>query len=64
MPKKRENNEGSIVRRKDGLWIASITIGREPLTGRLKRDYFYVKKRQEAHQSPLRQRTGHFCRAP
>lgn len=48
MAKKRGNNEGSIVRRKDGRWMASITIGRNPETGRLKRAYFYGKTRQEA----------------
>jgi integrase len=48
MPKKRGNNEGTIVRRKDGRWMASITIGRDPTTGKLKRAYFYGKTRQEA----------------
>ena len=27
MAKKRGNNEGSITRRKDGLWMAQVTIG-------------------------------------
>src|SRR5688500_15445936 len=48
MPKKRGNNEGTIVRRKDGRWMASITIGRNPETGKPKRAYFYGKTRQEA----------------
>lgn len=48
MPKKRGNNEGSIVRRKDGRWMASITVGRDPETGKLKRVSFYGKTRQEA----------------
>jgi integrase len=46
MPKKRGNHEGSIVRRKDGRWIASMTMGRDPVTGKLKRVYFYGKTRQ------------------
>lgn len=48
MPKKRGNNEGTIVRRKDGRWMASITIGRDPATGKPKRAWFYGKTRQEA----------------
>lgn len=34
MPKKRGNNEGSIVKRKDGLYMAQVTIGRDPETGK------------------------------
>jgi integrase len=48
MAKKRGNNEGSIGKRKDGLWQASMTIGRDPLTGKLKRVFFYAKTRKEA----------------
>lgn len=48
MAKKRGNNEGSIGRRKDGLWQASIIIGRDPLTGKLKRAFFYAKTHKEA----------------
>jgi integrase len=48
MPKKRGNNEGTIVHRKDGRWMASITIGRDPATGKVKRASFYGKTRQEA----------------
>jgi integrase len=48
MPKKRGNNEGSISKRKDGLWQASMTIGRDPLVGKLKRVFFYAKTRKEA----------------
>ena len=46
--RKRGNNEGTIIRRRDGRWMASITIGRELTTGKLKRAYFYGKTRQEA----------------
>ena len=45
--KKRGNNEGSITRRKDGLWMAQVTIGRDPATGTLKRATFYGKTRQD-----------------
>lgn len=48
MSKKRGNNEGSIVKRKDGLWMAQVTIGRDPETGKPKRAYFYGKTRAEA----------------
>ena len=47
MAKKRGNNEGSITRRKNGLWMAQVTIGRDPETGKLKRATFYGKTRQE-----------------
>jgi integrase len=49
MPKKRRgNNEGSVMRRKDGRWMPQMTIGRNPTSGSLKRIYFYGKTRQEA----------------
>jgi hypothetical protein len=48
MAKKRGNNEGSITKRKDGLWQAAITIGRDPTTGKPKRATFYAKTRKEA----------------
>src|SRR5215831_10051543 len=47
MAKKRGNNEGSITRRPDGRWMAQVTIGRDPRTGKLKRTTFYGKTRQE-----------------
>jgi integrase len=46
--KKRDNHEGSIMRRKDGRWMGQMTIGRDPATGKLKRAFFYGKTRQEA----------------
>src|SRR2546427_726329 len=48
MPKKRGNNKGTIVRRKDGRWMAQVTTGRDPQTGKLKRATFYGKTRQAA----------------
>jgi integrase len=47
MAKKRGNNEGTIVKRTDGRWVASITIGRDQATGKLKRAWFYGKTRQD-----------------
>jgi integrase len=46
--KRRGNHEGSITKRADGRWMASVTIGRDPATGKLKRGYFYGKTRQDA----------------
>jgi integrase len=48
MAKKHGNNEGLITQRKDGLWQATITIGRDPTTGKPKRATFYAKTRKEA----------------
>jgi integrase len=45
--RKRGNNEGSITRRKDGRFMARITVGRDPATGKLKRVCFYGKTRQD-----------------
>ena len=44
MSKKRGAGEGSIVRRKDGLWQGAVTIGRNK-NGTQKRKYFYAKTR-------------------
>ena len=44
----RGNNEGTIVHRKDGRWMAAMTIGRDPNTGKPKRAYFYGATRKEA----------------
>jgi hypothetical protein len=48
MPKKRGNKEGTVIQRQDGRWMAAATIGRDRLTGKLKRVYFYGDTRQEA----------------
>jgi len=47
MAKKRGNNEGSITRRPDGRWMAQVTIGCDPATGKPRRATFYGKTRQE-----------------
>lgn len=46
MPKKRGNNEGSIFKRKDGKWCATITIGTND-EGSQKKKCLYGKTRQE-----------------
>ena len=46
MPKKRGNNEGSIFKRKDGKWTATITIGIDE-KGNQKKKSLYGKTRQE-----------------
>lgn len=48
MARKRGNNEGTVVKRKDGRWMAAVTVGYDPQTGKPRRAYFYGKTRQEA----------------
>ena len=48
MAGKRGHGEGTITKRPDGRWMAQITIGRDPATGKLKRLTKYFKTRQEA----------------
>jgi integrase len=45
--KRRGNHEGTIVRRADGRWMALVTVGRNPTTGKLQRLALYGKTRQE-----------------
>lgn len=47
MSKKRGNGEGTIYKRSDGLWVAQVTVGYDPQTGKPKRKSFYGKTRQE-----------------
>lgn len=47
MGKKRTNGEGCIHQRKDGIWLASVTIGRDE-SGKLIRKVVYASSRQEA----------------
>ena len=49
MSKKRGNNEGSIVKRKDGRWQGAITVGRNS-DGSQKRLYVYGKTRTEVSE--------------
>ncbi|MBS3948385.1 MAG: tyrosine-type recombinase/integrase [Dethiobacter sp.] len=48
MSKRRGNNEGSIYKRPDGLWVAVASVGFDPATGKPKRKSFYGKTRKEA----------------
>ncbi|ACL69123.1 tyrosine-type recombinase/integrase [Halothermothrix orenii] len=43
----RGAGEGTIVKRKDGLWQGAVTIGTDPQTGKQKRKYFYGKTKKE-----------------
>jgi integrase len=47
MAKKRGNNEGTISKRGDGRYMARMTIGRNPVTGKPKRVTFYGHTREE-----------------
>lgn len=47
MGKRRGNNEGTIYKRPDGVWIGQVSIGYDPVTGKLKRKSFYGKTRKE-----------------
>ena len=47
MAKRRGNHEGTIRQRKNGLWEAIVTIGRDPVTGKLKRVSFYAPTQKE-----------------
>lgn len=47
MGKRRGNGEGSVIKRKDGLWQASISLGYQD-NGKPKRRTFYGKTRKEA----------------
>lgn len=47
MPKRRGRGEGTIYKRPDGTWVGQITIGYDPVTGKVKRKSFYGKTRKE-----------------
>lgn len=44
---KASKGEGSIFKDKNGRWRASITIGRDALTGGQKKQWFYGKSEKE-----------------
>ena len=50
LTRKRGNGEGSITKRKDGLWMASVTVNYNSETGKVKRNYFYGKSRKEVQE--------------
>lgn len=54
MPKKRGNNEGSITKRSDGRWMARVTVGRNPDTGKLQRVSLYGKTREAVAEAMSR----------
>jgi hypothetical protein len=56
MAKRRANHEGTIRQRKNGLWEAIVTIGRDPMTGKLKRVSFYAPTQKEAVQKAAKAR--------
>ncbi|MPM60593.1 Tyrosine recombinase XerC [bioreactor metagenome] len=47
---KRSNGEGSIYKRADGKWCSAITVGTDPITGKIKRKTFYGKTKEEVRQ--------------
>jgi integrase len=48
--KRRGNHEGSVTRRSDGRWQASVMLGRDPATGRVRRRYWYGATKEAATQ--------------
>lgn len=52
--RKAANGEGGLYHRKDGLWEARITIGRDSGTGKLIQKSFYGKTQAEARQKRRR----------
>lgn len=48
MAGRRGNNEGSVYQRKDGVWAAAISLGRDPATGKPQRKTAYGATRKEA----------------
>lgn len=47
---KRANGEGTICKRKDGLWMTAVIIGRDAETGKPVRKYCYGKTKGEVQQ--------------
>ncbi len=47
MTRRRANGEGSVYRRADGRWVASLSVGRDE-KGRLKRRVVYAQTKSEA----------------
>jgi integrase len=48
MARKRGQGEGSIYQRGDGMWVAAISLGRDPATGKPRRRVAYGQTRKEA----------------
>lgn len=49
-PKSRGNGEGTIFQRDKNTWVAEVTTGRDPETGRLKRQTIYGKEKKEVKE--------------
>lgn len=52
--RKASNGEGSIFKDKKGRWRASITIGKDALTGMQKKQWFYGKTEKEVKDKKLK----------
>lgn len=57
MTRKRGSGEGSIYRRRDGRWAASLTVGNDA-NGRQRRRAFYAKTRREVEEKLARARAA------
>ncbi len=57
MPKRRANGEGSVCQRKDGRWVATISVGRDE-NGRLRRRAVYGRTQGEALEKLRRLQAG------
>jgi hypothetical protein len=58
MAKRRGNGEGTIYKRQDGTWAGQVSIGYDPVTGKLKRKSFYGKTRKEVARQDGQGSTG------
>jgi integrase len=51
---RRGNNEGSIYKRSDGRWVATVSVGYDFATGKPIRKYLYGKTRKEIKDKMLK----------
>lgn len=51
---KRANGEGTIYQRKDDRWACAVSMGRDPITGKVIRKFLYGKTQEEVKEK-LRQ---------
>lgn len=52
--KKASNGEGSIFKDKNGKWRSCITIGKDPITGKQKKQWFYGSSEKEVKDKKLK----------
>jgi integrase len=57
MAKRRANHEGTIRQRSNGLWEVIISVGHDPVTGKLKRVSFYAPTQKDAIAKAAKART-------